>query len=787
MTQDSNFPRVEELFFRAIEVPDHEQDLFLLSQTGEDPGVLKQVRQLLEARQRQGRFLLEPVVDFRGEIFGAYKAGEEIGRGGMSIVYHGERVDGDFDKRVAIKVLLVYSSASLRSSEIQILASLNHPNIVQLLDAGSTALGFRYLILEYIDGIPCLDFQKDASEAAKLALFLQLCSAVQAAHQALIIHRDLKPDNILITRDGTVKVLDFGVAKALRSEGNQTTTTYAFTVDYASPEQIQGRPASTTDDVYSLGVLLHEWISGQLPRKLSGLEMGDIMLRAATEEITATALSGDLGAIALKALSRDPARRYPTVADLARDIERYLSGDPVEARPPDWMYRTRKLLAKHRYAALTAFAVFCLLSFAAVFSWRQARLAEQRFDQARSFARVVIFDLHDAIQPLQNSLPARQLLIDQSMRYLELLARDSGQRRDLLSDAASGYLRLAEIEGKDNEKASLGNATTALQKAELALDSATRLNQLPSPTQADRLLLIRALLSASSGRENVGKFPEAIQAAEDAVRVSSDLLSAHPADTQLQSTLITALFEAGSLLGSVKDFTRSTSYLDRALGMSRSLLQAHPTDEHFRELVFRSLDRRIDNHFHAKQFQEALTLNEELVRIGSDLYTFAPDHQIALYAKALGQRGSILGQLRRYEEAVDFLKRQLELRRKMLAANPADAVTATRVAATIDRIGFQYYLAKSYPDAIKWGADSVAMLQALHQRDPANMAVALEYLYSLTDLSATYRVSKNQTKSCDLAASAMQTIERLPQLAKIGDYPVVNKAKKLSSFCSAPR
>ncbi|MBM3758864.1 MAG: hypothetical protein FJW36_01325 [Acidobacteria bacterium] len=688
MEFNSDFTRVEEIFARAIELPVHEQNNFILSLASEEPAILDQVRQPLDARQRQGGFLLEPVVDFSGQIFGTYKASEEIGRGGMSIVYHGERIDGDFDKRVAIRVLLANATSSLRASEIQILASLNHPNIVQLIDARSTSLGFRYLILEFIDGVRCLDFQKDAPERSKLNLFLQLCSAVQAAHQSLIIHRDLKPDNILITRDGNVKVLDFGIAKALRTDGSQTTNTYAFTLDYASPEQIQGRPASTTDDVYSLGVLLHEWLSGQLPRKFSGLEIGDIISRAATEEITSTALKGDLAAITPKALSRDPAQRYPTVADLARDIERYLSGDPVEARPPHWAYKTRKLLSKHRYAAITAVSVFGLLSFAAFFSWRQARLAEQRFDQARSFAKVVMFNLHDAIQPLQNSLPARKILIDESMPYLEQLSKDSGQRRDLLSDLASGDMRMAEIQGKNNEQASLGDAADALRKSELALNAATRLNQLASPSKEDRVLLFQTMMAVSEARKTVGKFPEALQAAEMALKQAGDLNRAFASDKGLQSKLASALLSAGSLLEFEESLAISNRYLDQAVEISRGLVRTSPDDIHLKLLLCRALDFRLTNWFHIGRFDQALTLNEEALQISSNGYKAAPRPFLAKYAKHLGTQGTLLGQLKRYPEAVDFLKRQLQLRREFLATNPLDMVTATRVAASITRIGF---------------------------------------------------------------------------------------------------
>jgi serine/threonine protein kinase len=280
----------------------------------------------------------------------------EIGRGGMGAVYLAERADGQFDKRVAIKLIKrgMDTEAIVRRFhyERQILASLNHPNIARLFDGGTTEDGLPYFVMEYIEGEPLLDYckRKGLDVEARLKLFLPVCSAVQHAHNNLIVHRDLKPSNILVTGDGDVKLLDFGIAKLLNANDASLSTLLGqrpMTPDYASPEQARGEQITTASDVYSLGVALYELLTGRRPYSLSELALPEAVRVICEQEVERPSvvssrsrdglqrqrLSAELDNITLKAIRKEPQRRYASVEQFSEDIERYLAGLPVMAQP----------------------------------------------------------------------------------------------------------------------------------------------------------------------------------------------------------------------------------------------------------------------------------------------------------------------------------------------------------------------------------------------------------------------------------------------------------------------
>lgn len=445
----------EDAFAAALLQPESSREGFVRERWGHAPDVCDEVLRLLRANVRMGGFLQIGLMDFRGQRFGAYVAGEEIGRGGMSVVYAGHRVDGSFDKKVAIKVVLTSVGSA---PEAQILASSEHPNIARLYDAGTTELGFRYLVMEFVEGVPCTAYQPGSSQREKLRLFAQVCHAVDAAHRALVVHRDLKPDNILITAEGTPKLLDFGISKMLEPLSTQTSGPRAWTPDYASPEQIRGEAASTLNDVYSLGVILCEWVGGKLPRQLSGTAPVELLQQLATAP--GIPLDGDLGAIARKAIATEPGSRYESAGALARDVERYLAGEVVAAQPPTWGYRAGKFIRRHRYAVTLTTLALAALGLTAGFAVHQARNAQQQFNQVRSFSNSVMFELQDAVAPLDGSAKARQMIAEQSLRYLDALAADPNLAEDIALEAARGYLRIAEVQRKSG-----GDAKRTAQNA----------------------------------------------------------------------------------------------------------------------------------------------------------------------------------------------------------------------------------------------------------------------------------------------------------------------------------
>jgi serine/threonine protein kinase len=279
------------------------------------------------------------------EQIGPYTILKEIGRGGMGVVYLADRADGEYDKRVAIKLITsARRDPNLNQRfrrERQILAQLEHPGIARLLDGGATSFGQPYLVMEYVEGPPLLAWceEHQLPIAARLSLFLSVCDAVAYAHRKLIVHRDLKPGNILVTTTGDPKLLDFGLARVLDSDTDTEITQAGpapMTVAYASPEQIRGERQTVASDVYSLGAILYELLTAHRPYQLANRSFAEAIRVTCEQEPTRPSqfnrwLSGDLETILLKSLAKDPRLRYPTVDEFSADLRRYLDGQPIHA------------------------------------------------------------------------------------------------------------------------------------------------------------------------------------------------------------------------------------------------------------------------------------------------------------------------------------------------------------------------------------------------------------------------------------------------------------------------
>jgi eukaryotic-like serine/threonine-protein kinase len=404
--QQHEWEKVKDLFSAALELPDAQRETFLAESCGHDEALRSEVESLLAAHEEPKNVLEQNTYDlasklhtdgnkYLGRRFGPYSILREIGRGGMGSVFLAARADGEFDQQVALKIIRQsFADQELERHfrrERQILASLNHPNIAKLMDGGVSETGELFLAMEFIEGEPLVAFaqQHQLTIERRLRLFLKICDAVSFAHQNLVIHRDLKPSNILVTEDGTPKLLDFGLAKlaeqssslslaSLKGAEETQTDFRAFTPAYASPEQILGKSVATTSDVFSLGVILYELLTNKKPFQFEGKSLEEIIRTVSKAEASLPSrvvssgepegsgsqrqLRGDLDNITLKALQKEPSRRYQSVAELASDIERHLGRVPIAARPNTLSYRASRFYQRNKIAvSATALIVLALI------------------------------------------------------------------------------------------------------------------------------------------------------------------------------------------------------------------------------------------------------------------------------------------------------------------------------------------------------------------------------------------------------------------------------------------
>jgi serine/threonine-protein kinase len=484
---NTNRSREAELFHACLELTLSERPGYLERTCRDEPALRERLERLLAAHERADGLTFDPLRDFMavptpvgatppaqgtdagtnvGDVLGPYRLERFLAEGGMGSVWLAVRTDGLLNRPVALKLPRgAWLGPELRermAREREILAALSHPNIARLYDAGFTPQGRPYLALEFVLGRPIDEHcrEKGLEVSARLRLFVQVASAVAHAHAKLVVHRDLKPANVLVTEEGQVRLLDFGIASLL--EGGQVRDSAltrasgrVFTPDYASPEQLAGKPVTIATDVYSLGVMLCELLAGVHPfagsRAGSPAEPGTradppLASRLAADEGSRRTLRGDLDAIVRKALRVDPDERYATVNALIDDVERYLSGRPVTAQPDRWVYRMRKLVARHRLAtagASTALLAVLMGAGVAVWQARIARAEKERAEEVKDFI-TSIFSEADPYQGGGRALTAVDLLKQAHAKVDRTFETRPGLRVELLGLVASSLIGLED-------------------------------------------------------------------------------------------------------------------------------------------------------------------------------------------------------------------------------------------------------------------------------------------------------------------------------------------------------
>ncbi len=532
MTDRSRWERTKDLLDRVLDLAPAQRRAALKDATADDPTLFDEVWALVQAAEPDLDALehpaalhlsgggglddlddledLEELSSLEGTVIGGYRLRTLLGQGGMGVVFEAERT-GDVGGTVAVKLIKRGMDSALVArrfrQERQILARLVHPHIAHLVDGGVSESGRPYFVMEKVEGTPittfCIHHQMGID--GRVRLFLQVLDAVAFAHRNLIVHRDLKPSNILVREDGAAKLLDFGVAKVLdeHREGDVTLTRLGgrvLTPSYSSPEQVRGEPVSTASDVYSLGVVLYELLAGRPPFQLDTAPMAEVQrvvsfeaptrpsdalsrspsLHVDTLPVARRALSGDLDAILLKALRKEPERRYESVMAFHDDLCRYLDRKPVAARRGTVAYRAERFLLRNRAAMAAGLAATIVLisgivwgSRQAAETRRQAALAQQRVEDVQGLVNTLLFEVHDAVASLPGSTGARKLILDRAHEHLADVGGELPDDPDLLMDLAEAYRRLGEVEGR-TMGASLGDRPAAQESFEQALALAER-------------------------------------------------------------------------------------------------------------------------------------------------------------------------------------------------------------------------------------------------------------------------------------------------------------------------
>ncbi len=662
---------------------------------------------------------------------GPYTILKEIGRGGMGVVYLADRADGEYDKRVAIKLITsARRDPNLNQRfrrERQILAQLEHPGIARLLDGGATSSGQPYLVMEYVEGPPLLTWcdEQPLSIDQRLRLFLAVCDAVAYAHQKLIVHRDLKPGNILVTPAGDPKLLDFGLARVLDSDTDTEITQAGptpMTVAYASPEQIRGERQTVSSDVYSLGVILYELLTAHRPYQLAKVSFAEAIRVTCEEQPVPPSkyrrqLAGDLETILLKALLKDPNFRYPTVNEFAADLRRHIDGEPIHARPATFSYRAGKFLRRHRIAVPTAaLAAALILAFAGL-SWFEARRAQRRFNDVEKLAHSVMFEFNDAIEKLPGSTAARELLVRRALEYLEDLSHEAAGDPRLAREIALGYGRIADVQGNLG-KSNLGKVSATLESYRKAEAILARLVARSPADQSLRLDYLR-ISSGLAGAYNMnGDRANASRVTQKNIALATDALHAHPNDRDFLHAMMSIQAEAADLLIDEKKYEQAIPIRQTILDLDRRFVEAKPNDpvaetnlalSHKRLGALYGVVKRYNEA--RREYEEALLLDQQfLPQLGGDTRSRL---DLSYDYSDLGWVNTRVGDLL---SALEFHRKALALRQSAAAADPNDNRAAVSVASSEERIGAVLRRLHDLPGALRETQQSIVLWKALADR-----------------------------------------------------------------------
>jgi tetratricopeptide (TPR) repeat protein/tRNA A-37 threonylcarbamoyl transferase component Bud32 len=784
------------LFEQALALPAGARTALIDDECAGDADLRREVVSLLASHDAAGGFVQQrihgalttfhetSVANAPPARVGPYRLIRELGRGGMGTVFLAERDDDEYRARVAIKLVrpgmdTEFILARFRR-ERQTLARLHHPNISRLLDGGTTETGLPYFVMEFIDG-PWLTVFADRHALDvddRLRLFLDVCSAVDYAHRHFVIHRDLKPGNILVDPSGAPKLLDFGICKLLGPEALSADDTAAapMTPNYASPEQIRGEPVTLLSDIFSLGAVLYELLTGASPRRSGsltavGLEQAlqapiALPSAAAANPGVSRQLRGDLDNVLLRALESEPIRRYESPAQLADDLRRYLDHEPVRARPQTLRYRASKFVRRNRVQVAAAAAVVLTLSGGLAVSMYEWRLASSRLRQIRAIADKLVFDVHDAVRDLPGSTRARQLIMQTALDYLDSSVNsvrgDAGAEKEL----AKAYRRLGDVQG-NAQAANLGDPATALARYRQAIALVDGvIVRAPRDFDAitERLVLYERVGTLHA---YTGKLRDAVQTLQDGIRAGAPFRGAGGDDLAL--ALANLYLQSSDAFRNLNDYPGALRDAMQGLQLFQEVAARHPSDRSVRlplanayasvgmaESTLGRLEEALSHYRRGTEVMEQLVVSEpQNVSWNRDLMLAYGHIADVLGNPGLQNLGDRAGSLAAYRQAAAIGKRLYEADRADLRAVSDYGIVLSRVETVMD---------DTDPAKLEIERESIGTLEEAARISPDNVSpkIYLSLVYQqlgdtvaatgdLAAAAAAYR------RSVNIAEAAMNT------------------------------